>query len=166
MTMFHLPDHVSVGGLGDSFYEYLLKAWLMSDKADEEGRKLYYDALQVNGKFIIYPLRPSCANLSLCAIDQAAEEITPPSKSGSDKSVSPRSWVPFSLLNIHCQHVAYGPEIQPNRHTEGSAEEASGNVCVGTAVCVCGGVSSPPRIGPVLCVSALWSYPPSPPAYC
>lgn len=40
-------DHVSVGGLGDSFYEYLLKAWLMSDKTDEEGKKLYYDALQV-----------------------------------------------------------------------------------------------------------------------
>ncbi|XP_040016384.1 mannosyl-oligosaccharide 1,2-alpha-mannosidase IA [Gasterosteus aculeatus] len=38
--------HVSVGGLGDSFYEYLLKAWLMSDKADEEGKKMYYDALQ------------------------------------------------------------------------------------------------------------------------
>ncbi|XP_066563740.1 mannosyl-oligosaccharide 1,2-alpha-mannosidase IA isoform X2 [Amia ocellicauda] len=38
--------HVSVGGLGDSFYEYLLKAWLMSDKTDEEGRKLYYDAVQ------------------------------------------------------------------------------------------------------------------------
>ncbi|KAI1897494.1 hypothetical protein AGOR_G00083850 [Albula goreensis] len=38
--------HVSVGGLGDSFYEYLLKAWLMSDKTDEEGKKLYFDALQ------------------------------------------------------------------------------------------------------------------------
>lgn len=37
-----------MGGLGDSFYEYLLKAWLMSDKTDEEGKKLYYDALQVN----------------------------------------------------------------------------------------------------------------------
>lgn len=40
-------DHVSVGGLGDSFYEYLLKAWLMSDKTDEEAKKMYYDALQV-----------------------------------------------------------------------------------------------------------------------
>ncbi|XP_037100238.1 mannosyl-oligosaccharide 1,2-alpha-mannosidase IA [Syngnathus acus] len=38
--------HVSVGGLGDSFYEYLLKAWLMSDKTDEEAKKMYYDALQ------------------------------------------------------------------------------------------------------------------------
>lgn len=38
--------HVSVGGLGDSFYEYLLKAWLMSDRTDDEGKKLYYDAMK------------------------------------------------------------------------------------------------------------------------
>ncbi|XP_060094673.1 mannosyl-oligosaccharide 1,2-alpha-mannosidase IA [Heteronotia binoei] len=38
--------HVSVGGLGDSFYEYLLKAWLMSDKTDEEGKQMYYDAVK------------------------------------------------------------------------------------------------------------------------
>ncbi|KAM4521816.1 mannosyl-oligosaccharide 1,2-alpha-mannosidase IA [Odontesthes bonariensis] len=38
--------HVSVGGLGDSFYEYLLKAWLISDKTDDEAKKMYYDALQ------------------------------------------------------------------------------------------------------------------------
>ncbi|KAM4772077.1 mannosyl-oligosaccharide 1,2-alpha-mannosidase IA [Rhinophrynus dorsalis] len=38
--------HVSVGGLGDSFYEYLLKAWLMSDRTDEEAKKMYYDAVQ------------------------------------------------------------------------------------------------------------------------
>ncbi|XP_061479701.1 mannosyl-oligosaccharide 1,2-alpha-mannosidase IA isoform X1 [Rhineura floridana] len=38
--------HVSIGGLGDSFYEYLLKAWLMSDKTDEEGMQMYYDAVQ------------------------------------------------------------------------------------------------------------------------
>ncbi|XP_030626234.1 mannosyl-oligosaccharide 1,2-alpha-mannosidase IA [Chanos chanos] len=45
--------HVSVGGLGDSFYEYLLKAWIMSDKTDEEGRRLYYDALQAIEKSLI-----------------------------------------------------------------------------------------------------------------
>ncbi|XP_070788869.1 mannosyl-oligosaccharide 1,2-alpha-mannosidase IA [Pituophis catenifer annectens] len=38
--------HVSVGGLGDSFYEYLLKAWLMSDKSDEEAQQMYYNAVQ------------------------------------------------------------------------------------------------------------------------
>lgn len=40
-------DHTSVGGLGDSFYEYLLKAWLMSDKTDTEARKTYDDAVEV-----------------------------------------------------------------------------------------------------------------------
>lgn len=40
-------DHTSVGGLGDSFYEYLLKAWLMSDKTDHEARKMYDDAVEV-----------------------------------------------------------------------------------------------------------------------
>ncbi|XP_009875880.1 PREDICTED: mannosyl-oligosaccharide 1,2-alpha-mannosidase IB-like, partial [Apaloderma vittatum] len=38
--------HTSVGGLGDSFYEYLLKAWLMSDKTDMEARKMYDDAIE------------------------------------------------------------------------------------------------------------------------
>ncbi|XP_034274595.1 mannosyl-oligosaccharide 1,2-alpha-mannosidase IA [Pantherophis guttatus] len=38
--------HVSIGGLGDSFYEYLLKAWLMSDKSDEEAQQMYYNAVQ------------------------------------------------------------------------------------------------------------------------
>ena len=40
-------DHTSVGGLGDSFYEYLLKAWLMSDKTDHEARRMYDDAVEV-----------------------------------------------------------------------------------------------------------------------
>ncbi|XP_062407127.1 mannosyl-oligosaccharide 1,2-alpha-mannosidase IA-like isoform X2 [Sardina pilchardus] len=45
--------HVSVGGLGDSFYEYLLKAWIMSDKTDEDGKALYYEALQAIEKNLI-----------------------------------------------------------------------------------------------------------------
>lgn len=45
-TIFY-TDHTSVGGLGDSFYEYLLKAWLMSDKTDTEARKTYDDAIEV-----------------------------------------------------------------------------------------------------------------------
>lgn len=43
-------DHTSVGGLGDSFYEYLLKAWLMSDRTDGEARKTYDDAIEVRQK--------------------------------------------------------------------------------------------------------------------
>lgn len=42
-----LTDHVSVGGLGDSFYEYLIKSWLMSAKTDMEAKDMYYKALKV-----------------------------------------------------------------------------------------------------------------------
>ena len=40
-------DHVSIGGLGDSFYEYLIKSYLMSDKTDEGAKTMYYGALEV-----------------------------------------------------------------------------------------------------------------------
>uniref|UniRef100_A0A672SMU7 alpha-1,2-Mannosidase n=1 Tax=Sinocyclocheilus grahami TaxID=75366 RepID=A0A672SMU7_SINGR len=45
--------HTSVGGLGDSFYEYLLKAWLMSDKTDTEARKTYDDAIEAIERHLI-----------------------------------------------------------------------------------------------------------------
>ncbi|BFZ09518.1 hypothetical protein BsWGS_12557 [Bradybaena similaris] len=38
--------HVSMGALGDSFYEYLLKQWLMSNKTDTEARQMYDDAMK------------------------------------------------------------------------------------------------------------------------
>uniref|UniRef100_A0A8D3DPD9 alpha-1,2-Mannosidase n=1 Tax=Scophthalmus maximus TaxID=52904 RepID=A0A8D3DPD9_SCOMX len=47
------PDHTSVGGLGDSFYEYLLKAWLMSDRTDTEARKTYDDAIEAIERHLI-----------------------------------------------------------------------------------------------------------------
>lgn len=40
-----VQHHVSIGGLGDSFYEYLIKSYLMSDKSDEDAKKMYYSAL-------------------------------------------------------------------------------------------------------------------------
>uniref|UniRef100_A0A671RE79 alpha-1,2-Mannosidase n=1 Tax=Sinocyclocheilus anshuiensis TaxID=1608454 RepID=A0A671RE79_9TELE len=39
-------DHVSIGGLGDSFYEYLIKSYLMSEKTDQEAQKMYYRAME------------------------------------------------------------------------------------------------------------------------
>ncbi|XP_078512465.1 mannosyl-oligosaccharide 1,2-alpha-mannosidase IB [Lissotriton helveticus] len=45
--------HTSVGGLGDSFYEYLLKAWLMSEKTDTEARKMYDDAIEAIERHLI-----------------------------------------------------------------------------------------------------------------
>jgi len=38
-------QHVSVGALGDSFYEYLLKAWIQGGKTDDATRKAYDDAI-------------------------------------------------------------------------------------------------------------------------
>lgn len=41
--------HISVGALGDSFYEYLLKSWLGTSKADTVARDMYYAAADVSG---------------------------------------------------------------------------------------------------------------------
>ena len=38
-------EHISLGALGDSFYEYLLKSWLMTSKHDIEARDMYYESL-------------------------------------------------------------------------------------------------------------------------
>ena len=46
--MFLIPEHVSLGALGDSFYEYLLKSWIMSGKTDHVARKMYDDAMRVS----------------------------------------------------------------------------------------------------------------------
>lgn len=40
-----IADHMSLGGLGDSFYEYLLKAWIQSGKDDVEARQMYDEAV-------------------------------------------------------------------------------------------------------------------------
>ncbi|EYC38168.1 hypothetical protein Y032_0738g1955 [Ancylostoma ceylanicum] len=35
--------YMSLGALGDSFYEYLIKSWLQSGKTDEQARKMYWE---------------------------------------------------------------------------------------------------------------------------
>uniref|UniRef100_A0A8C8ZLV6 alpha-1,2-Mannosidase n=1 Tax=Prolemur simus TaxID=1328070 RepID=A0A8C8ZLV6_PROSS len=45
--------HVSVGGLGDSFYEYLIKSWLMSAKTDMEAKNMYYEALEAIETYLL-----------------------------------------------------------------------------------------------------------------
>ena len=37
--------HVSVGGLGDSFYEYLIKTYVYTNKKDTVALTMYNDAL-------------------------------------------------------------------------------------------------------------------------
>ncbi|XP_050669737.1 mannosyl-oligosaccharide alpha-1,2-mannosidase IA-like isoform X2 [Leptidea sinapis] len=38
--------HMSLGALGDSFYEYLLKAWLVTNGEDEQARAMFDEAMQ------------------------------------------------------------------------------------------------------------------------
>ena len=40
-------EQASLGGLGDSFYEYLIKSWVLSGKKDEPARKMYEGAMKV-----------------------------------------------------------------------------------------------------------------------
>lgn len=39
-------EHISLGALGDSFYEYLLKAWVQSGQTDVDARQMYDDAME------------------------------------------------------------------------------------------------------------------------
>ncbi|MCP9260904.1 Mannosyl-oligosaccharide 1,2-alpha-mannosidase IB [Dirofilaria immitis] len=47
------PRHVSVGALGDSFYEYLLKSWLRSGKNDTVYKEMYDVALTSIKKYLL-----------------------------------------------------------------------------------------------------------------
>lgn len=38
-------DHYTMGAMGDSFYEYLLKNWLQSGRTDEKSKQLYLNAM-------------------------------------------------------------------------------------------------------------------------
>uniref|UniRef100_A0A8D0B125 alpha-1,2-Mannosidase n=1 Tax=Salvator merianae TaxID=96440 RepID=A0A8D0B125_SALMN len=48
-----VQHHVSIGGLGDSFYEYLIKSWLMSGKQDAEAKMMYDNALEAIEKHLV-----------------------------------------------------------------------------------------------------------------
>ena len=63
-----LSEYVSLGALGDSFYEYLLKAWLITNKKDEEARDMFYEAIDVSVHSIpvCYRVTPSLPPSLLC----------------------------------------------------------------------------------------------------
>ena len=48
LDLFFSIEHISLGALGDSFYEYLLKAWLITSKNDIEARDMFYNAIEVD----------------------------------------------------------------------------------------------------------------------
>ncbi|CAH0387452.1 unnamed protein product [Bemisia tabaci] len=45
--------HVSIGALGDSFYEYLLKAWLQSGREDTVAKTMFIDAMQAMTRILL-----------------------------------------------------------------------------------------------------------------
>ncbi|PIO60254.1 glycosyl hydrolase family 47 [Teladorsagia circumcincta] len=44
----------SLGALGDSFYEYLLKSWLQSGKTDAQAKRMYWEANEAIQKNMIF----------------------------------------------------------------------------------------------------------------
>ena len=39
-------NHISLGALGDSFYEYLYKTYLLTSRTDSDAKTMYYDAME------------------------------------------------------------------------------------------------------------------------
>lgn len=53
-SIFPFPtDHISLGALGDSFYEYLLKMWIQSGRTDAIARRMYDEAMDAIVRNII-----------------------------------------------------------------------------------------------------------------
>lgn len=48
------PTHVSMGALGDSFYEYLIKAHVQTNGRDIDGYKIYIDAMEAFEKKLVF----------------------------------------------------------------------------------------------------------------
>lgn len=48
------PTHISMGALGDSFYEYLIKAYVQSDGQDVEAYQMYADAIKAYENKLIF----------------------------------------------------------------------------------------------------------------
>lgn len=51
--------HISYGALGDSFYEYLLKQWLLTGKKEHKFRELYDEAIQAMKDNLLCYSKPS-----------------------------------------------------------------------------------------------------------
>lgn len=52
-----LSEHVSIGALGDSFYEYLLKVYLQT--GDEAAKKQYDEAMEAMERKLLFRSKPS-----------------------------------------------------------------------------------------------------------
>ena len=50
-------DSISVGALGDSFYEYLIKSYLQSNGTDSQARRMYDSAVDAISKRLVQKSR-------------------------------------------------------------------------------------------------------------
>lgn len=48
------PTHISMGAMGDSFYEYLIKAYVQTNGADREAYEMYFAAIDAFEEKLIY----------------------------------------------------------------------------------------------------------------
>ena len=55
-----------MGALGDSFYEYLLKSWLVTSKDDTEARDMYYEAMEVRSHSVEIHIQMVHASMCMC----------------------------------------------------------------------------------------------------
>lgn len=53
------PTHISMGAMGDSFYEYLIKAYVQTNGADFEALEMYLDAIRAFEEKLIFNSQPS-----------------------------------------------------------------------------------------------------------
>ncbi|CAD5210813.1 unnamed protein product [Bursaphelenchus xylophilus] len=51
--------HVSIGALGDSYYEYLLKVWLQTDRQDSDAKRMYDQAMAALESKLLFTSKPS-----------------------------------------------------------------------------------------------------------
>lgn len=52
-------EHYSVGALGDSFYEYLLKVWILNNRTDSNIKQMYDVAIDAIEKHMLFKSEPN-----------------------------------------------------------------------------------------------------------
>lgn len=52
-------EHITLGALGDSFYEYLLKYWIFENKKEPKWRRLYDEAMAAVDKHLVFESEPN-----------------------------------------------------------------------------------------------------------
>ena len=57
-------SHVTFGALGDSFYEYLLKLWILSGGVDQAALNMYNEAIVSMPNLVLLPLISLSLSLS------------------------------------------------------------------------------------------------------